>query len=369
MEGLRGFAVLLVFLVHYETLLEPWIAGSAGLVAFADSLHVIGNCGVDLFFLLSGYLIYGSLLSRHQPFLRFFARRLQRIYPAFTVVFAVYVVLSLVMPSESKIPEDGAALYLLANYLLLPGLLPIQAMITVAWSLSYEMFYYLALPAIVVCLKLRDRTVNWRLTLFLVTAAAFSVYTALNGGPIRLIMFISGIALYEAIKNSEARASSAAGAIALVVGLACMLLPLADPAGETLKIVVLFVTFFVLGLACFRTPHAWLPAAFSWTPLRWLGNMSYSYYLLHGLTLKAGFLVLAWVLPPTGEQWALHWLLLAPMLALTLVSSAVLFIVVERPFSLTSQSPSQLPLLARARRAWLERLTHGDRPSASKETI
>jgi exopolysaccharide production protein ExoZ len=348
MEGLRGFAVLLVFLVHYESLLQPWIAGSAGWVAFADSSRAIGNCGVDLFFLLSGYLIYGSLLSRHQTFLRFFARRLQRIYPAFTAVFVIYVALSWVLPAESKIPEDGAALYLLANYLLLPGLLPIESMITVAWSLSYEMFYYLALPAAMACLKLRDRTVSWRLTFFVVTAVALSIYTAFNGGPVRLIMFISGIALYEAIANSELRASSAVGASVLIAGFGCVLLPIA----ETGKTVVLFVTFFVFCLACFRAPTGWLPAAFSWMPLRWLGNMSYSYYLLHGLALKGGFLFLSRAVPPTGEQWALHWVLLLPMLALTLVSSAVLFLLVERPFSLALRSPSQSPQLVRERRAW-----------------
>ena len=334
MEGLRGFAVLLVFLVHYESLLKPWIANDAPLLAFAGSLHIVGNVGVDLFFLLSGYLIYGTLISRQQSFLPFFARRLQRIYPAFTVVFVVYVALSLLMPSESKIPKDNAALYLLANYLLLPGLFPIQAMITVAWSLSYEMFCYLLLPVMVTFLKLRDRTVGWRVTLFLSIAVAFSVYTALNGGPVRLIMFISGIVLYEAITKSELRAHPAAGAIALITGLAFMLWPLAGPAGETLKLVVLFVTFFVFGLACFRTPQAWLPAAFSRTPLRWLGNMSYSYYLVHGLTLKAGFLVLSWILPPTGGESVLHWLLLLPMFGLTLIPSAMLFLLIERPFSL-----------------------------------
>lgn len=348
MEGLRGFAVLLVFLVHYESLLQPWIAQDAPLLAFADSIHILGNSGVDLFFLLSGYLIYGSLLTRHQPFRQFFSRRLQRIYPVFTTVFVVYVALSLLLPFENKIPEHGVAVYLLANYLLLQELLPLQPMIKVAWSLSYEMFYYLALPALVALLGLRDRSVRWRLTLFLSLAAAFSVYTALNGGPIRLIMFISGIALYEAIHNSELRTSSAVGVIALIVGLACSLWPLAGSAGETIRTVVLFVSFFVFGLACFRSPREWLPAAFSWTPLRWLGNMSYSYYLMHGLALKGAFLLLSRLLPPTGHQSSLQWLLLLPMLALTLIPSTALFLLIERPFSLTPAASAGVTKLAQA---------------------
>ncbi|WP_206606613.1 acyltransferase family protein [Steroidobacter cummioxidans] len=351
MEGLRGLAVLLVFLVHYESLLEPWIAADASLGVVAGALRIIGNSGVDLFFVLSGYLIYGSLLTRQQSFLHFFTRRLQRIYPAFTAVFALYVALSFLLPSENKIPKDGAALYLLENYLLLPGLLPIQPMITVAWSLSYEMFYYLALPVFMAALKLRDRTVTWRLIFFLSMTVVLAASLGMAGGPIRLLMFVSGIVLHEVMSHSKLRISGSAGLTALLIGLAAMLLPVGGRFGEACQILILFVAFLVFCLACFRTPQAWLPSAFSWTPLRWLGNMSYSYYLLHGLALKGGFMAIGLVLPPTGQQSELHWLLLIPMLLLTLISSAVLFLVIEQPFSLAprrSRGAVDLPQAASA---------------------
>ena len=76
-----------------------------------------------------------------------------------------------------------------------------------------------------------------------------------------------------------------------------------------------------------------LPSAFSWTPLRWLGNMSYSYYLLHGLTLKAAFLVLAVALPKTTSHGEIFWALLPIMFAITLIPTAGLFLAIERPFS------------------------------------
>ena len=63
-------------------------------------LEGMGHAGVDLFFVLSGYLIYGSVVTRYQPFLPFIGRRLQRIYPAFAATFAMYVVLSLLFPFE-----------------------------------------------------------------------------------------------------------------------------------------------------------------------------------------------------------------------------------------------------------------------------
>ena len=101
MEGLRGFAVFLVFLVHYANLIRPWLLPESSLLEFAKALRLVGSSGVDLFFVLSGFVIYGSLISREQPFGRFLLRRVRRIYPAFIVVLSGYVVLSLCAGGES----------------------------------------------------------------------------------------------------------------------------------------------------------------------------------------------------------------------------------------------------------------------------
>jgi peptidoglycan/LPS O-acetylase OafA/YrhL len=341
MEGLRGFAVFLVFLVHYATFVQPWIAGRSFLHPFAAALHTIGNTGVDLFFVLSGYLIYGTLISRPQRFGRYMARRIQRIYPAFAAVFVGYIALSFIFPAASKIPApvSAAIVYLVQNFLLLPGLFPIEPMITVAWSLSYEMFYYLTIPLVISALKLPQRTPGWRVLFFSIVAASVAIYCALYAGHVRLILFISGILLYEAIESYQVPApSSFIGLSALAIGLLATLLPLKGSSGYVLKIVILFGSFLVLCLTCFRDPTGWLGRAFSWTPLRWLGNMSYSYYLLHGLTLNAGFLTLARILPAADSGPWVFWALLPPMFALTLVPTAVLFLAIERPFSLAPRS-------------------------------
>lgn len=338
MEGLRGFAVFLVFLVHYITLVKPWVIANPILLEFSSKLHSIGNAGVDLFFVLSGYLIYGSLIIRHQPFISFMMRRIQRIYPAFFAVFLTYIFLSFVFPAENKIPSEaiGGAIYLIQNFFLLPGLLPIEPMITVAWSLSYEMFYYLVTPVIIGLLGLRKLKSNWRVLFFVAIAVAFFIFSATFGGPIRLSMFVSGILLYEALSSKHlSPPSSSLGLFALCVGLLGTLLPVTGNSGSAIKIGFLFVSFFIFCLSCFRNPTAWLPRVFSWTPLRWLGNMSYSYYLLHGLALKAGFLFLTKLLPASGSDSPLwFWILLPIMFSLTLIPSTFLFLAIERPLSL-----------------------------------
>src|SRR2546423_3041651 len=132
MEGLRGLAVLLVFFVHFHALFGDYASKRPWVFFISKWLGDIGNIGVDLFFVLSGYLIYGLLLRRRQQFSTFIWRRIQRIYPAFLAVLLIYLVCSYAFPSQNKIHGSPifAALYILENALLLPGIFNIQPIIT-----------------------------------------------------------------------------------------------------------------------------------------------------------------------------------------------------------------------------------------------
>ncbi|CAN7657766.1 acyltransferase [Pseudoduganella sp. LjRoot289] len=354
MEGLRGLAVFLVFLVHYATLIGPWVGARSSLDQVRNSVHMAGNAGVDLFFVLSGYLIYGTLISRPQNFPRFIGRRVARIYPAFCVVFAIYLLLSLVRPADSKLPSQPLAAwtYVLQNFLLLPGLFPIEPIISVAWSLSYEMFYYLAVPLVIVLFGLRKRSAALRACFFLAVAAAIAAYCAVYGGHVRLIMFVAGILLHEALRKPPVAPPRDGYALALLAaGLLASTMPFTGPAAFTVKTIILFAAFFMVCYACFLTPEGWLARGFCWTPLRWLGNMSYSYYLLHGLALKAGFLALTMAVAPAPHGALFSAAMLPLMFMLTLLPSAALFLLVERPFSLAAPvktAPPAMPAQMRA---------------------
>jgi len=341
MEGMRGFAVFLVFLIHYVALVRPWIPADSWLQGFSSVIHSMGSTGVDLFFVLSGYLIYGAVISRQQNFVKFMFRRIRRIYPTFTAVFLAYIALSYAFPAENRIPAEASAAvaYLLANFLLLPGFFDMQPMITVAWSLSYEMFYYLMIPLLVEALGLRSRSPGWRVGFFSALAIGFTLYCFLAGGPYRLVMFMAGILLFETLQARSAWVpGNQLGVLALIVGLLITSLPMHFHGSFLLKFPLLFLSFFVLCLACFQDADQWLARAFAWTPLRWLGNMSYSYYLLHSLALKAAFMVFGRIVP-TEPHDGLFWALILPMFVLTLLPSAILFLAVERPFSLAPQEP------------------------------
>lgn len=333
MEGLRGVAVLLVFLVHYASLVQPFLA--AGAAKWLVALHAMGNTGVDLFFVLSGFLIYGSVVGPQRSFLQYLKRRVQRIYPAFLAVFALYLVLALWRGDVARMPPElGAALvYVLQNLLLLPGLFPIEPLITVAWSLSYEFFFYLALPLVAVVAGVRQRDADWRLRfILLVTACSLSGF-ALWGGPVRLVMFLAGMLLFE-LHQRGWRLASSWGLLGAVLALAVTLLPMPGPALQALRVGVVYVGFLLLCMAALCPASPGLARSLCWTPLRWLGNFSYSYYLLHGLSLQVFFLLLGRVLPPVDGGSAVALALLLPAFAATLPASLLLFLTVERPFSL-----------------------------------
>src|SRR5262249_39236648 len=144
-EGLRGLAVLLVFFVHFNAAFGDALAHGSAMWTLGRVLWANGNAGVDLFFLLSGYLIYGGLLPKPSGYWKYLARRVEPIYPTFLAVFGIYLALSLAFPAQSKIiePGRGTVPYLIENLLLLPGVFHIKPIVTVAWSLSYEFAFYL----------------------------------------------------------------------------------------------------------------------------------------------------------------------------------------------------------------------------------
>lgn len=354
MEGLRGFAALLVFIAHYVGFVKPFIDQSTGFAAAANAVNPVGNSGVDLFFVLSGYLIYGSLISRSQAFTQFMSRRITRIYPVFIVMFLIYVPLSLLFPSESKIPTSAgeAVGFLLGNFFLLAGLFPITVMISVAWSLSYEMFYYTVIPVVISAFRLRRRSAGWRIGFFSALALAVTGYCAVYGGQPRLMMFIAGILLYEAIHSLHLRPPGSLLTVVIVAaGLSAQLLPGTTSMGNTLQVVSLFVSFFTLCFCCFANSGAWLRSAFEWTPLRWFGNMSFSFYMVHALAMQFAVLVLTKVLPTSsGYGPLLFWTLMPALFAVSLFPAVCMYLLVERPFSLkkpvkaqADEGPAELP--------------------------
>jgi peptidoglycan/LPS O-acetylase OafA/YrhL len=345
MEGLRGLAVLLVFFVHAPWFIRHWVPPGSLFASVSFVLSRIGQTGVDLFFVLSGYLIYGSLIKHKQSFVRFMVRRCRRLYPAFLAVFAIYMVGAMIGKAGSGIPAGAfsATVYLIENLVFLPGIFPIRPLITVAWSLSYEMFFYIACILILNSTDMQRWSMKSRVIALIATLALGSLLSTLFGGPVRLGMFLFGALLYECAGGRPLKATSPLVALALFAGgLASAMFHLHPQIDAALML--------VLGLACFvfvgtilQVPDTWLATSLRWTPIRWLGNMSYSFYLTHSLVLTVFAAVMAKLYPPTSLSLPVLLITVFVTFVACAIGSAVLFLLVERPLSLavTARAPLQ----------------------------
>ena len=147
LDLLRAIAIVVVVIYH------------AGIMGFPlpGRVHRWGWIGVDLFFVLSGYLIGGQLLAplaRHQRINlgQFFSRRAFRILPAYFLVLAIYFLL----PSWREYPEMAQPLWkflLSVQNIALHG----GTAFSHAWSLAVEDQFYLVLPFLLLFLNRRPK--------------------------------------------------------------------------------------------------------------------------------------------------------------------------------------------------------------------
>lgn len=281
LDGLRGVAILMVFVCH----------------AFKANLLWMG---VDLFFVLSGFLITGILLSqKEKPFGTylgaFYRRRVQRILPAYAVVLAISVALF------------GGAwlrywyLYLGGMNFLAPLGLP-HLQVHPFWSLAVEEQFYLVWPLAVYFLSRKQLTMvavsilvlapilRYVCTPYFASTYAIGMLSPFRADTIAAgaLMAIHWPTLQSSIEsNAETRKRVVrAFAVLMFFGLACALtlnslgylVSNGNRIGNTfLYEATLAITGSMFALALFGVARKPLS---SW-PMAKLGRISYSFYLFH----------------------------------------------------------------------------------------
>jgi len=163
LDGLRGVAILLVFIFHYGGGLRSTNPIAHALGYFAET----GWTGVILFFALSGFLITGSLWDSRdeRDVLRnFYVRRILRIFPLY---YAVILIALLASVARGNRLAELSPVLLYAGFLQnIPGfvttaLLPISPLpLFHLWSLAVEEQFYILWPALILLSGTRSRALN-----------------------------------------------------------------------------------------------------------------------------------------------------------------------------------------------------------------
>ena len=349
LDGLRACAILLVLLTDLWT----YPSGHTTLNLIAAT----GWSGVDLFFVLSGFLITGILWDTRDDgryYRNFLARRALRIVPLYyLVLFVAFVALPLreATPELLRAREDW---WLYATFL---GNIPLAAgrggqlfLIDILWSVSVEVQFYLIWPWVV-----RKLTAPRLVTL----CATLLVATLLLRTVARVALDVDTRWLYMLpIYRADAFAAGALVAMLtrtqlvhpatlrrIALGLVAVLVPvivtlvlrdrfhrfsvLADTVGYSL-LALLAAAAVVLALEPGRVSRALLTTR----PMRHIGQVSYGLYLYHLLGLMIGGMLLARV---TGLSFDAEAGLAPAVLQLVVISLGTLVVaglshrVVEQP--------------------------------------
>jgi peptidoglycan/LPS O-acetylase OafA/YrhL len=320
LDGLRGVAILLVIGTHY---LHDWQRGAFdSLLNRVVSPFRLGWTGVDLFFVLSGFLIGGILLDNRAAknyFSVFYLRRLHRIVPIYFLWITLYV-LTIVFAGAwlaNYIPLGAAPLHpvpyfylFLQNYHNFPFAPLMWAWLGVAWSLGVEEQFYLLAPPLIRYLSLEKLRLCLLATLLIAPLLRVFVYFHIPDGfyfmytwmPCRADSLALGVLAALFWRDGSIARWYAANRRLFFFALVLLLIPvviLLTPVSFFLKKSLLphTVGMGTLGYSCFALLFTALlllcllePAGL-WSRflrlgfLRELGTVSYCLYLIHFGTL------------------------------------------------------------------------------------
>lgn len=336
LQSLRGIFAIMIFLHHFPV-------GGHGLFAAG------GDCGVDFFIMLSGFVMSAGYYSRATDgtldYRRYMWRRVTRLYPLHLLCLAIYLLL------RGWHLEAGGYLRLIPNLFMLQSWIPVQSVFfsgnSVSWCLSDLMFCYAVFPFLAM---FYHRTRKWFILLVIaVTAAYFALLWLLPERyllPIvyifpmtRLVDFIFGMLLWHVfivikqklpatVHVSSAIRSVTELAVVAIVTAGCIFFNDVTPRLTLASYWWLPSALTIIVFALHDSNGGIVTRILQHESLVTFGNISFSFYMLHALVITAYKLLLA----ATGMEEQ-PWIALPSLLIITTALSCLVYYRFELPVS------------------------------------
>ena len=336
-DGLRAIAVISVIIYHLN---ENWLPG--------------GFLGVDIFFVISGFLITGIIITEIQQnsfsFKQFYTRRIKRIYPAFITVMALvsFIASAIFIYNDfNKLRKTiELAIALLSNFYLglTQGYFDLSANENPAlhiWSLAVEEQYYLIFPLILILAYKKFREIK---VLFIITLILFFILLSTSFIPTSFykevlhqpnIYYLSNLRFPELLVGSllaiyhcsnkiqlSTQVSNILAILSTLLLFYCLFIMNNDIAfipGITLILPCIFTALIIHN----TSQNNIIKLCLSNKAIVFIGKISYSLYLYHWI-----FIALAYYI--TGEK-QINNQPIAIVTVLTIIFSVLSYYLIEQP--------------------------------------
>src|SRR5205085_1788 len=196
-----------------------------GIPGFVNYTVHFGTVGVDLFFVISGFIMWTTTRDKHRSPAAFWLARIVRVVPLYWLFTAAYVAAALIAP-ESFYNLKLDAFHIVKSFLFIPAEHPnlglVAPILTLGWTLNYEMFFYLVFGL--------SLLIPLPLVRFIALAAifcalvAFSVWIQPSGAILStylnplMLEFLAGVIL-AILAPYLARAGATPGALLIAAGM------------------------------------------------------------------------------------------------------------------------------------------------------
>ena len=267
LQSLRAFAAINVVIFH--------ILGTAAAYGFTPQYLSImdgwGANGVDVFFVLSGFVMLNSQLQKKRPALTFLKFRLMRIVPIYWFVTSVVVVAFFLLPSASFNNNAPSMAWVIQSLFFLSGAISEKSpVLMVGWTLEWEMLFYLVFGLSLLFSR-------WNRSYFFIFLVLGII--AIMTSNLIMFEFLAGMLIAYIYNNFSFEQKY--GLLLALVGFVLLLSSINQVIDTRLSRVFYWgvpSALIVLGVIYAKS--------YSQSLLQYLGDASYSIYLIHALAIS-----------------------------------------------------------------------------------